>query len=194
MTDGAELAALWRRLSDNQRVHLMNQTMPERDQENIQHFIMAAKALDRRGLMAPGRGLTREGEALANWAAENGHARLDGKRWMFSTPERPRYRRIDEARLLELAAAGWHGSAIAAELGVSRQLVSLAAKRAGATLAPRPKKEKVAKTPRARVRVERPKRLLVRVSVEEFDEVRREAERRQVSVSEYLRQVCIPQE
>lgn len=187
----SDMERLWLKLSDNQRLRLMNDTLPWGKQVSEPYYIAASRALDRLGLTGS------RAQALAEWAHEHGFARQDGPAvrgtsrnqrvpsWTFRAPEPSRRSLIDPTRLAELVDEGQSASAVAAEFGVTRSAVYLAVKRQGLALAPRPRKQKA---PRPR-RVLRPRHVTFCVSVDEHAAIQRAAARRDLKVSGYLREL-----
>lgn len=137
MSDSTIMLRLWRKLSDNQRLLVVNgATHPDRRVEHSK-VIVAMRALDRLHLIDHGHGtwaLSPMARALGCWAQEHGYARRQGNTWVFHSPG-PVRRRIDPARLAELVTAGHYCSSIAEQLGVSDEAVYMAARRHGLTLA-----------------------------------------------------------
>jgi predicted DNA binding CopG/RHH family protein len=185
---GKVQGCLWRKLSDNQRLLLMNKTAPPAQRVHQSHAITACKALIRLGL-AQEDGyhwwLQPEAEALAAWAREHGCAQWDGAGWKFSAPEVARQGRIDPEHLADLVAAGLHGAEIARRLGVSRQGVAVAAERQGLTLAPLAKKPKRPKLNR----VPRTKHLTFMVSEGELAAIRNASANDGITVSAWIREI-----
>lgn len=192
-----DMARLWRKLSDNQRLYLMNQTAPPGQRCPHSDFIVAARALRKHGLEGTVR-ITR----LTEWARAHGYARQDGPEvaygrttvptWTFSLP--PRQRRVDSGRLAQLVADGHQAAAIAEHLAVSRQAVYQALSRDGLTLAPRPKKPNAVRPPRAprAPRALRPKTVAFKVSESELKAIQEAAARQSATVAAYLRGVAVP--
>jgi len=179
---------LWRVLSDNQRLLLMNHTVPPERRVRSSHFLAAGRALERMGL-AGGQGYdwgpTHEARQLASWARELGYAQWDGKGWTFTTPDWKRYGRIDPERLAELAAEGLYAAEIARRLDVSRQGVVMAAQRHGLTLPPKPKKPK----PLRRDRVLHTEHLAVKLTEVDMEGVRKLATADGLTVSAWVREL-----
>jgi hypothetical protein len=188
--DDVTLARLWRKLSDNQRLHLVNE-LPGIRRVQTSDFVVAGRVLDRLGLFARPSYLTRlskEGEELARWAVENGYARRTDTGWDIHAPEAPRRSRIDRNRLAELAEKGLHAAAIAAELNVTREAVRQAAQRHNLTLSPKSVKPKPAPRP---PRVVRRERLVVAVTADELATIQQAAASAGLSVSTYLRRTVL---
>lgn len=189
-----ELSQLWRKLTHNQRLLLINQVVPHDVQVRQAHFIAAARGLERRGVSES------TGRAVADWALSQGYAQFVGTpsrgyaqwpdgQWTLTTPSPPRKRgRVDPDRLAELTAAGCYAAEIAEKLGVTREAVRLAAKRHGLTLARKPLKPKPVKQPR----VLHPHRLVFAVSDDELSAIQEAAAQRGLTISAYLREVCAP--
>lgn len=172
------MVQLWRSLSDPQRRVLFDPN------GHHAHYIVCARALDRRGLLMQFRGArSTTGQALVDWAIAAGHTAHDqeSKTWTFQTPT---HRRLDPRRLSELAASGHHGAEIARLLGVTRQAVDCAAKREGITLPRRPKRER----PATRRGEPHPHRLTVPLTAAEMAAVRKMSADAGVSMSELVRQ------
>ena len=179
----ADMTRLWRKITDNQRLYLMNLTAPYAERVPQSACIVAGRALDKMGI---GRD-TQKARTLAAWAREHGYAQFEGKSWTFTEPtQRPWSGRIDQARLAELAEAGWYATQIAKELNVSREAVRQAARRLGLTLAPKPKKPRPEKAPR----VLRRDRIVFQVSSDERAAIQQAASRRGLDTSAYLRELC----
>lgn len=187
-------AELWCNLTDNQRLCLINQVVPHHQRVRQSSFITGYRALERRGVTPA---MYRE---LATWALEQGLAKFTGTpaeryaqyadgQWTFTAPDRPKRGRIDPARLAELAQAGHYATAIAEQLGVTREAVRQAANRQGLTLARKPKRARPVKQPR----VYPPKRtnhINIAVSDAELAAIKQSAALRGLRVSAYLREVC----
>lgn len=191
MTEDQHRAQLWRKLTPNQRLFLMNETAPREQRVNLSHNVVAGRAIRRLGLeyQTPTARykLTPAAHELAGWAKEHGYARHDNGTWVFSEPPPGRRRgRVDPDRLVQLAASGLYPAEIAKHLGVTREAVRQAAKREGLTLPRKPKKPAPSRQPR----VLRPNRLAFCVSEDELAAIEQAATRQGVSVSAYLRQCC----
>jgi len=138
----ADFARIWHKLTDNQRLYLINATVPREQRVPQSQTIMAMKALGRRELMIEKYGnwtIKPEARELIAWTIEHGYANYTDGSWEFTAPElAPRYKRkIDIAELAKLAADGYYAAEIARRLGVTREAVRQAARRAGIALPPR---------------------------------------------------------
>lgn len=185
-------ARLWCKLTNNQRLLLINETVPRELQVRQSHNIVAIRALTRKGLIQDGYAwsLTFEARELTAWAVEQGYARYSDGTWLFSEPEYG-FNRVDRNRLEALVAIGYHGAEIARRLKVSREAVSKAAKRYGLTLPHKPKKTPAAKTPRP-PRIKRTKTIMLRLTEEELAAIKNAAVEAQLSVSAHLRKAGAP--
>jgi hypothetical protein len=181
---------LWRKLSDNQRLHLMNE-LPGVERVRTSNFVVAGRVLDRLGLFDRTSYhrtmLSAEGESLARWAVDHGYAQRTDTGWRFHVPEAPRRSRIDRNQIVELAEKGLHAAAIADELGVSREAVRQAAQRHNLTLPPKPRKPRAALPPR----VVRGERVGFAVTAAELATIQQAAASAGLSVSAYLRRTVL---
>lgn len=189
-----DLDRLWRKLSNNQRIYILNESVPPNRKVRQSHFINAGRSLARIGLTQQ-----HQLRMVGQWAQEHGYACQDGPpqrtiwrgekpvpTWTFHTPEVKPRSRIDPDRLTELAAAGHYAADIAKKLGVSREAVRVAAKRHGLTIQRKPTKPRPPRHPR----VLRPERLVFHVSTDELAAIRQAAAQRNLQVSTYLRELC----
>ncbi len=178
----------WCKLSNNQRLYLINSTVPYGERDPQPASIVAGRALRRLGLKTNyGPSLTPQGAALSEWARNEGYAERDGGRWVFHEPENSRWQKIDPTHFAELVAAGHYATEIAEKLGVSRQAISIAARRQGLTPARKPTKPVPARPPR----VHRPHILSLRVSTDERAAIQKAAAEQGLSVASYLRKVSV---
>lgn len=183
---------LWRKLSDNQRLYLVNAVVPPNLRQDQSAAVVAGRSLDRLGLTRS----SAAGRQLVQWALTQGYARHVQGRWVFTAPApRPRTfgRIIDPEKLVELIEAGHYGSEIARRLGVTREAVRLAAQRRGLELPRRQRKPRPKRQPKPRrERVVREVQVSFRVSAAEREAVKRAATQRGMTVAAYLREVSVP--